>query len=226
MELVDSLDSGSSAHSGRAGSSPASRTIKETSFVYQGKRGFFVAIIHGEWYTRPSNKNRKEIIMNNICLEKLTWDTVDDVLKLKVSKEQKEFVAPNRDSIIDAYFALTEESIPVFTFGIYLGKKPVGFLMIGYDVPWAEQYYGLPRGYYYIWRFMIDKRYQGNGYGKEALKLAIDFIKTSPSGKAEYCWLSYEPENEVARNLYLSFGFEEKKELWKEDQEIPAVYKL
>ncbi len=208
------------------GSNPSVSTMKETSFVYQGKRGFFVAIIHGEWYTRPGNKNGKEIIMNNICLEKLTWDTVDDVLKLKVSKEQKEFVAPNRDSIIDAYFALTEESIPVFTFGIYLGKKPVGFLMIGYDVPWAEQYYGLPRGYYYIWRFMIDKRYQGNGYGKEALKLAIDFIKTSPSGKAEYCWLSYEPENEVARNLYLSFGFEEKKELWKEDQEIPAVYKL
>ena len=31
--------------------------------------------------------------MNNIHLEKLTWDTVDDVLKLKVSKEQKEFVS-------------------------------------------------------------------------------------------------------------------------------------
>ena len=88
--------------------------------------------------------------MNDIHLEKLTWDTVDDVLKLRVSKEQKEFVAANRDSMIDAYFALTEEAIPVFTFGIYLGKKPVGFLMIGYDVPWAEQYYGLPRGYYYL----------------------------------------------------------------------------
>ena len=88
--------------------------------------------------------------MNTIRLEKLTWDTVDDVLKLKVSKEQKEFVAPNRDSMIDAYFALSEEKIPVFTFGIYLGKKPVGFLMIAYDVPWAEQYYNLPGGYYYI----------------------------------------------------------------------------
>ena len=42
VELADSLDSGSSAHSGRAGSSPASRTIKETSFVCQGKRGFFL----------------------------------------------------------------------------------------------------------------------------------------------------------------------------------------
>lgn len=73
---------------------------------------------------------------------------------------------------------------------------------------------------------MIDKRYQGNGYGREALKLAVDFIRTAPSGKSEYCWLSYEPENETARKLYLSFGFEEKKELWKENQEIPAVYKL
>ena len=40
VELADSLDSGSSVHYVRAGSSPASRTIKETSFVYHGKRGF------------------------------------------------------------------------------------------------------------------------------------------------------------------------------------------
>ena len=40
--MVDSLDSGSSVHSGRAGSSPASRTMKKASFVYQDKRGFFL----------------------------------------------------------------------------------------------------------------------------------------------------------------------------------------
>ena len=33
MELVDSLDSGSSVHCGRAGSSPASPTIKTAAFV-------------------------------------------------------------------------------------------------------------------------------------------------------------------------------------------------
>lgn len=48
--------------------------------------------------------------------------------------------------------------------------------------------------FYYIWRFMIDKKYQKRGYGKEALKLAINFIRTFPCGKAEYCVLSYEPE--------------------------------
>ncbi|MBR6186242.1 MAG: GNAT family N-acetyltransferase [Clostridia bacterium] len=164
--------------------------------------------------------------MDRIHLEKLTWDTVDGVLKLRVKKEQKGFVASNSDSLIDAYFAATEEKFPVYPLGIYLGKKPVGFLMIGYDCPWAKGCYGLPADYYYIWRLMIDKRYQGNGYGKEALGQALAFIRSFPCGKADYCWLSYEPENEVARKLYLSVGFEEKPELWKEDMEMPAVLKL
>ena len=71
---------------------------------------------------------------------------------------------------------------------------------------------------------MIDKRYQGRGYGKEALKLAIDFIRTWPCGKAEYCWISYEPENEVAKKLYASLGFEETGEMCGD--EIVAVLKL
>ena len=160
-----------------------------------------------------------------IHLEKLTWDTVDAVLKLRVSKEQKGFVAPNSDSIIDAYFALTEEGKNVFPFGIYNGKKAVGFLMIGYHCAWRENF-DFAKNSYYIWRFMIDKRYQGNGYGREALRRAVDFVRTAPCGKAEYCWLSYEPENTVARALYLSEGFEERPELCGEDEEIPAVLKL
>ena len=73
---------------------------------------------------------------------------------------------------------------------------------------------------------MIDKRHQGKGYGREALRLALEFIRTFPAGKAEYCWLSYEPDNEVAKNLYLSFGFEERPEQYKEGEEMPAVLKL
>lgn len=50
---------------------------------------------------------------------------------------------------------------------------------------------------------MIDESHQKKGYGREAIRLALEFIKTFPCGKAEYCWLSYEPENEVARRLYV-----------------------
>jgi hypothetical protein len=43
-----------------------------------------------------------------IRLEKLTWDNYDDVLKLKVAKEQKEYMVPNAECLIQAFFAMTE----------------------------------------------------------------------------------------------------------------------
>ena len=168
----------------------------------------------------------KEKRMDNIHLEKLTWDDVDDVLKLKVAKEQKNFVASNSDSLIDAYFFITEEGKNVYPLGIYLGKKAVGFLMIGYDCRWRDNL-DFAKNSYYIWRFMIDKRYQGKGYGREALRKAVEFVKTFPGGESKYVWLSYEPENEAARKLYISEGFVEKPELCRDkDEEIPAVLEL
>ena len=75
-----------------------------------------------------------------------------------------------------------------------------------------------------MWRLMIDDHYQGKGYGKEAVRLALDFIRTRPCGSADYCWLSYEPENDVARKLYQSFGFTETGEY--DGEEMIAVLEL
>ncbi|MDE6621419.1 MAG: GNAT family N-acetyltransferase [Lachnospiraceae bacterium] len=41
----------------------------------------------------------------------------------------------------------------------------VGFIMLGY--------YEV-EGYYTLWKFMIDEKYQNKGYGKRALRLGID----------------------------------------------------
>ena len=161
-----------------------------------------------------------------IHLERLTWDNYDDVLKLKVAKEQKEYIVPNSDSLIHAFFAMTENKAQIFPFGIYLGKTPVGFMMIARDVPWIEQYYGSPAKYYYIWRFMIDKRYQGNGYGKEAMLQALDFIRTFPCGKSEYCWLTYEPENADEQRFFQDCGFQDVPEACFPGTNMPAVFKL
>ena len=174
----------------------------------------------------------------DIHLEKVTEDNVVAIVDLNVSKEQRKFVASNNWSLIDAYLSLAEGK-PVFPFGIYNGKTLVGFIMISYDNDWtgyerdawlnSENYrFYRDKYYYYIWRFMIDKRFQGRGYGREALRLALEFVRTFPCGEAEYCVLSYEPTNEAAKRFYGSFGFEELNEpgYYEDDDEISAVMKL
>ena len=159
-----------------------------------------------------------------IRLEKINGKNVWDALKLKVSDEQKNFVAPNEISIIEAYTAVTGNGY-AFPFVIYNDNVPVGFLMIGFDVnDYWEDAPKIAKGNYNLWRVMIDKDYQGKGYGRKAVALALDFINTLPCGKAEYCWLSYEPENDVACKLYSSFGFVETGE--KDGEELIAILGL
>ena len=176
------------------------------------------------------NMTNKTENLDQLHLEKITWDNCDAIMNLHVAKEQRDFVASNKDSFVDGFVRIIDEGKKVFPFGIYLGKKPVGFIMITYDVgedngeePSAEWFL---RNSYFIWRFMIDRRYQGNGYGRRAMELALDFIRTFPAGEAKYCWLSYEPKNEVARKLYASFGFEEHPEQYEEGEEMPAILTL
>lgn len=54
-------------------------------------------------------------------------------------------------------------------------------------------------------RFMIDVRFQGKGYGKQALSLVLDEMKQLDGCKEVY--LSIEPENKRARHIYENAGF-------------------
>lgn len=159
-----------------------------------------------------------------IHLERVNGDTIWDILKLTVADHQKNFVAGNDVSIIEAYIAITSNGY-AFPFGIFEDDTPVGFLMIGYD---KDEYWkdapAIADGNYNLWRLMIDKAHQNKGYGRQAVELALRFIRTFPCGKADFCWLSYEPENTVAKSLYASFGFVETGD--KDGEEQIAVLKL
>ena len=135
-------------------------------------------------------------------LKKINRNNIGELLKLEVFDNQKSFVATNNSSIIEAYIAITENN-HVFTFGVYNDDTPIGFLMIGFDVNSDEE--GAPK---------IAK---GN-------YLALEFVNTFPCGTAKYCWLSYESENDIARQLYKSVGFEETDE--KDGEEIVAILKI
>ena len=172
--------------------------------------------------------------VDNITLEKITYKNYIKVIwGLSVSRKQKNFVASNNSSLAEAYVAITNGAVAL-PFAICKNNKPIGFLMIGYGASDDDfegedpEFIKMAKKSYCIWRFMIDKRYQRKGYGRKAMQLALDYIRTFPCGKADTCWLSYEPENEVAKKLYASFGFIEQPQFYKgeEGEEIPAILKL
>ena len=173
--------------------------------------------------------------MEQITLEKITYKNyVKTIWGLKVTPKQKHFVASNTGSLAEAYVAITNGGV-AFPFAICRNNKPVGFLMIGYGLSDDDdlekedpEFVKMAKKSYCLWRFMIDKRYQRKGYGRKAMQLALDYIRTFPCGEAETVWLSYEPENEVAKKLYASFGFIEQPQWYKgeDGEEIPAILKL
>ncbi|NET73739.1 MAG: GNAT family N-acetyltransferase [Sphaerospermopsis sp. SIO1G2] len=127
----------------------------------------------------------------NVTLREITADTVRTICNLDVTAMQKNFVAPNAVSIAQAYFE------PQAWFrAIYAGDTAVGFLMT-FEAP--------DRGFYYLWRFMIDHRHQGQGYAQAGLSLLIERIKTRPN--ATKLKLSVVPENGRAIRFYESMGF-------------------
>ena len=155
-------------------------------------------------------------------LKKVDLSNIDDVLALSVAEDQKSFVASNQASIVEAY-ATTASGLTALPFGIYEQDELVGFVMFGYD-RLDEEDPAAADGNYCLWRFMIDQKFQGRGYGRKALEACVAYLKTAPCGPAEYCWLSYEPENVRAAGLYKKFGFEETGEIC--GGEIVTVLKL
>ena len=67
-----------------------------------------------------------------VRLEKINGKNVWDALRLSVKENQREFVAGNDVSIIEAYTTITANGY-AFPFGIYDDEQIVGFLMIGFD---------------------------------------------------------------------------------------------
>ena len=155
-------------------------------------------------------------------LRKVDEHNLWEIIELSVHEHQKGFVATNTKSILQAYVAITSGNVAL-PFGIYHEDKPIGFVMFGYGNPDDEDPC-ISANSYCIWRFMIDKAYQGKGLGRKAMQTALDYIHTWPCGEANHCWLAYEPENEVARDLYHSLGFVENGEMCGD--EIVAVLKL
>lgn len=129
---------------------------------------------------------------HRVTLREITEHSLREILKLEVADDQKSFVAPNAVSIAQAHFSKT-----AWFRGIYHEDTPVGFVMLDLDETKPE---------YYLWRFMIDKAHQGKGYGKEALEMVIEYVKTLP--EASELLTSCVPGAGSPEGFYQAIGFE------------------
>ncbi|WP_127593033.1 GNAT family N-acetyltransferase [Paenibacillus lautus] len=151
-----------------------------------------------------------------ITLRKITLENRRSIFNLEVSEDQRRFVASNLSSVASCYVLATNEGHP-FPFAIYADEQPVGFVMItyrinGYELPTIAD------NSYCILRLMIDKQYQNRGYGREAMKKILEFIRTFPAGPAQFCWIPYKAENAAAKKLYESYGFRDNGEIIENEQ--------
>lgn len=120
-----------------------------------------------------------------------------DCMELIIDESQEGFVADNKQSLVEAAY---EDGL--YTLGIYLEETMIGFVLYDYDetIPgWSMS------------RFMIDKQFQGKGYGKQAAIAFLEYFKTKHI--ADKIYISVSLENTVAHKMYSSIGFTEVKEV-------------
>jgi len=128
-----------------------------------------------------------------VTLRPISEDNVMAVIRLNVSEEQQDFVAPNSVSIAQAAHTTNR-----WERAIYADDTPVGYVLL-------SENRDKPR--YYLWRYMIDQRYQQMGFGREAMVQVIDYVRSLPN--ATEMFLSYVPGDHGPRAFYAGLGFQD-----------------
>ena len=132
--------------------------------------------------------------MDEISLQPIDESNFLDAFQLKLAPEQEAFVSNPVRSLAQTYVYRSQCQ----PFGIFALDRMVGYVMVIYD-------YDIPE--YDIWHMMIDRDFQGRGYGKAAMGKCLEYIRTKPFGSSNRVALTCNRDNSAARRLYEAFGF-------------------
>lgn len=130
----------------------------------------------------------------SIILKELNETNMKDYLSLSVLDNQKTFIETPQGSLDDKINKAYHMNWTILT--IYNDDTMVGYLMYGINKKkdvWLD-------------RFMIDKHYQHEGFGKEALGLILSLLKEKFKDRNRIV-LSVEDTNSFAIKFYESFNF-------------------
>jgi diamine N-acetyltransferase len=145
---------------------------------------------------------------SRISLREITRDNIYEVLRLRVTDDQRVFVADNAVSLAETWVEPSFRPL-----AIYAGEELVGFTMYGLEEA---------TGRWWIIRLMIVPEHQGRGYGRAAMNVLTQVMMEREA--ASEVVTSCDPANVVARHLYSSLGFHETGEI--DDGEVVMVRTL
>lgn len=149
----------------------------------------------------------------DLHLALITRENWEQALTLQVSEAQRHFTPAVAVSLAKISIKPDGDHVTYVPFGIFVDGALVGFIMHAYEKG--------TRNMYWINGFLIDEKYQGQGYGKAALGEMVRLI-TQQFGECEEIRLTVHKNNVPARNLYLGFGFHPTGDFFGNDEEILA----
>ena len=144
-----------------------------------------------------------------INLRDITEANLIPIIDLDVGEDQKDQVAPNSISIAQGNYSKS-----AWFKGIFNDDSPIGFVMLDLN---------MEENKCYLWRYMIDEKHQGKGYGKIALTQVVDWVKALKI--FDEIKTSYVPAKNGADGFYKNFGFIETGKL-EDSNEIGMKYSL
>lgn len=137
--------------------------------------------------------------LEHVSLREITDANRLAVGLLAVTRDQENYVAGVGESLVEA--AATPAACPWYR-AVYAGREPVGFVMLSDGIPDGHPEYPGP---YFLWRLLIDARWQGRGLGTAALDLSLDHLRTRPGFAALLTSVVPGPNSPVG--FYLRYGF-------------------
>jgi len=134
-----------------------------------------------------------------VTLREITEQNRAQVEALAVTDDQSFYVAGVAESLEEA--AEHPDAKPWYR-AVHADDEPVGFVMISDGITVSNPDY---LGPYYLWRILVDVRFQGLGYGSRALDLVVEHLRTRPD--ARVLLTSHVVGPASPRGFYLRYGF-------------------
>jgi diamine N-acetyltransferase len=142
-----------------------------------------------------------------VSLRPITDSNRHTVEALRVSPAQEQFVSSVVESLEEA---VEEPGGRALYWAVYADETPVGFVMISDEVDGPEY---IP---HFLWKLLIDHRYQGRGFGTETLELIVDYFSGRP--EVDALWTSAGQGEGSPIPFYERFGFEQTGEIVFDDE--------